>query len=78
MNTRLILSSREQPQLDGWGNPLMYWSDGESYRFVSPGKGGGKDRAWLGTVEAGPTGSFAADIVFVDGQFVAWPEGQQR
>jgi len=69
---------RELPGEDGWGHPLMYWSDGEHYRVTSPGKDGETSQDWSGEAEGGPTTEFIADIVFADGSFVVWPEGQQE
>jgi general secretion pathway protein G len=69
---------RTMPTVDGWGHPLLYWSDGESYRIVSPGEDGEVMRDWRGEVEPGGATHFAADIVFGDGQFLAWPEGMQQ
>ena len=69
---------RNLPVTDGWDNPILYRSDGESYRIVSPGKGGEIDRDWSGEIEWGATSDFTSDIVFGDGQFVVWPEGTQE
>jgi general secretion pathway protein G len=69
---------RALPGDDGWGHALMYWSDGETYRVTSPGKDGETSQDWSGEVEGGPTSEFNADIVFADGSFVVWPEGQQE
>jgi general secretion pathway protein G len=69
---------RELPRTDGWGHALLYWSDGRSYRIVSPGKDGETMRDWRGEIEPGATTHFAADIVFGDARFLAWPEGTQQ
>lgn len=71
---------RELPTVDGWGAPLMFWSDGESYRIVSPGKDGEFEREWLELAGGGggTSSAFASDIVFADGQFWQWPEGTQQ
>ena len=71
---------RSMPKVDGWGNPILYWSDGESYRIVSRGKDGAEDRDWS---EWNPdskqqTQSFNSDIVFANGEFTAYPEGTQQ
>jgi len=68
---------RVLPRVDGWGNPLMYWSDGEAYRIVSAGRDGETERDWR-DAPGGPTYRFESDIVFGDGQFSSWPEGIQR
>lgn len=66
---------RTLPRVDGWDNPILYWSDGQSFRIVSHGKGGTADGDWTGEIESGPTFQIDADIVFADGAFVVWPEG---
>ena len=62
------------PTDDGWAQALQWQGTtaGIGYTIYSQGKGG------AGTV-AGPgaTTDFGAAIVFSDGQFYAWPEGQQ-
>ena len=64
---------------DGWGHTILVWSDGETYRIVSPGKDGEVERDWTGEIDdGGATSIFTADIVFGDGVFLAWPEGTQR
>ena len=63
---------------DGWGNPILYWSDGESYRIVSHGKDGVASQDWSGEFAGGPTTTFTSDIVFLDGAFAVWPEGTQE
>jgi len=70
---------RNLPEVDGWGNTILVWSDGQGYRIVSPGKDGELDRNWSGDLgDGGPTSRLTSDIVFVDGQFAAWPEGMQQ
>jgi general secretion pathway protein G len=59
--------------LDGWGEPVFYESDGTNYTVISFG---GNRASNLPYVD-GPTGNFDADIVFVDGNFLQWPEGVQ-
>lgn len=69
---------RTLPELDGWGHPLLFLSDGESYVIVSPGKDGIVDRDWSDGIDFGASTSFNADIVMANGQFIAWPEGPQE
>ena len=70
---------RALPRLDGWGQPIMFWSDGKHYLLVSPGKDQELERDWAEDSDAGvATTSFASDIVFADGSFVQWPEGKQQ
>ena len=64
------------PANDGWNHPFTYAGQalGVGYTVKSLGKDG--------VVEAGPagaqTGDFDCDIIFIDGQFVQWPEGMQQ
>jgi len=59
--------------LDGWGEPVFYESDGKSYTVISFGGNKASNLPYVG----GPTSSFDADIVFVDGNFLQWPDGVQ-
>lgn len=62
------------PLVDGWNQPLQWQGAtlGTGYTIYSKGKGG------AGTIGvAGMTTDFGAAIVFSNGQFYAWPEGQQ-
>jgi type II secretory pathway pseudopilin PulG len=56
------------PRLDGWDNPLLYWSDGVSYRIVSTGGDGQLDRDWSQPVAPDREGDVAGDIVLIDGR----------
>jgi len=69
---------RALPLKDGWGHEFHVRSDGESYVLVSAGKDGELDRDWTELSDSGATTQFNSDIVFSDGQFVAWPEGTQQ
>ena len=69
---------RALPLADAWGNPFLYWSDGAHYRVVSNGWDGVADRPYDAVVAGTRTDTFASDIVFGDGQFLQWPEGEQR
>lgn len=69
---------RRTPLADGWGNTLVYWSDGERYRIASPGMDGTPDRPYAEVVAGTTSGTFASDIVFGDGVFLKRPEGEQR
>ena len=68
------------PRIDAWSQPILYWSDGRSYRIVSLGADGRMDRDWNGVRQ--PTRTAAerteADIVFADGRFLVAPEGVQE
>ena len=63
------------PLTDGWENPILYWSDGRSYRILSMGRDGRIDRDWTRTVEPLASIGHDADIVFGDGGLLAWPLG---
>ena len=69
---------RELPRNDGWGGPILFWSDGHSYRVVSSGKDGEMDQDWSQPFDARETADLLQDLVFGDGQFLAWPEGMAR
>jgi general secretion pathway protein G len=63
------------PQNDGWGSTFQYQVDatGSQYTVISYAKNGSSD-GYTG----GQTGTFNADIYFVNGQFTQWPEGAQQ
>ena len=65
---------RTAPLLDGWNNTMQYESDtlGSAYTVLSTAKDGTQ-----GTNGGGPTNDFDCDIVFQNGGFFQWPEGQQ-
>jgi len=65
------------PAADGWQNGLVYTPDatpGQGYTIRSTGK----DSVAEGSPSGGATKSFDCDIVFMNGQFMQWPEGTQR
>jgi general secretion pathway protein G len=68
---------KKAPDDDGWGYPMQYDSDGDLYTVRSYGKDGTSD-AIINSGEGGKTTDFDEDIVFVNGSFVQWPEGQQQ
>lgn len=61
------------PRTDAWGNAILYWSDGASYRLISLGRDGQMDQEWSEIVEARPGDSPDSDILFADGRFVVLP-----
>jgi len=63
------------PRTDGWENPILYWSDGGSYRVLSMGRDGQIDRDWTRQVDPVASAGHDADIVFGDGRLLAWPSG---
>ena len=66
------------PMKDGWDSYFLYTTDANfnDYIIVSAGKDGVVS-VTAGTIE-GPTTDFNSDIVFVDGQFMQFPDGIQR
>jgi general secretion pathway protein G len=67
---------RNLPQRDGWGNAMVFTqSSGTGYTVGSGGKDGGSLTV-VGT--GGATTSFNDAIIFVNGQFAQWPDGQQQ
>jgi len=67
---------KEMPKTDGWKFDLHYTpgaTAGQGYTVESYGKNGTNDGD-----TGGPTTTFNADIVFVNGQFTQWPEGTQQ
>ena len=65
---------KKMPALDGWRNAFQADCVSDTgYTLESFAKGGADN-----TDVSGQTDEFTDDIVFVDGQFVSWPEGQQR
>jgi hypothetical protein len=68
------------PLVDGWGNPYYFTTTAErtTYYVISVGKDGKLDKP-LDEVTTGTTiDRFDGDIVFKDGAFIQWPEGEQR
>lgn len=69
---------KTMPTRDGWNNTLV-WTDGavvnQGYTVGSGGKNGGALTV-VGT--GGGTALFNDAIIFSDGQFVQYPEGQQQ
>jgi len=67
---------KTMPLKDGWNNPLIYTpATGTGYTVGSGGKDGG---ALTVVGVGGATTNFDDAIIFIDGQFVQWPDGQQR
>ncbi len=71
---------KELPTTDAWGNPYLFWSDGTSYMIVSLGSDGVADVPYgdasppRSVIKGGPARGSESDIVFVDGEFIQWPE----
>ena len=65
---------KKMPQKDGWRNDFSVDSVADTGYTVESFAKGGADNTDIN----GQTQNFSDDIVFVDGQFVSWPEGQQR
>lgn len=69
---------KQVPLSDGWNSWFLgkVDSSGSLYSLGSAGRDG-SFTATAGTL-LGPTTDFNADIVYVNGSFVQWPEGVQR
>ena len=67
---------RTMPMKDGWNSYFHYGVNTTNldYALASTGKDGAIDT----TVILGPTTDFNNDIIFADGQFIAYPEGTQK
>lgn len=61
------------PVQDAWQNPILYWSNGGSYRIISTGKDGQMDRDWSGEIKPGGAGDKQGDIVYGDGRLLVLP-----
>jgi len=73
LGSDLEIYIRSFNDLDGWGEPVFYDSDGSHYTVISFGWNGSSNLPYVN----GPTSTFDADIVFADGNFLQWPEGPQ-
>ena len=65
---------KQLPKGDGWGRPMDWTYSADEYTVRSFGKDG-KTAASLVT---GPTTAFNADLMYSNGQFIAFPEGTQN
>lgn len=73
---------KTMPAADGWKNPYLYGATGDNYMIVSAGKTATPAIATMPTspcpaTTCGARTSFADDIIFTNGVFVAYPEGTQ-
>jgi type II secretion system protein G len=68
---------RVTPLADGWNSWFFYGSDdnGQAYFLASAGRDGTPE---INAESDGPTTDFNSDIIYVNGQFVQYPEGVQR
>ncbi len=66
---------RKAPQNDGWNRNFVVSAATTGYTLGSGGKDGGALTVVAG---GGATQDFDDAIIFIDGQFVQWPEGQQQ
>jgi type II secretion system protein G len=62
------------PQQDGWRHDFIVDSTTLGYTIGSGGKDGGAITGFV----PGASGNFNDPIVFMGGQFAAWPEGVQQ
>jgi hypothetical protein len=61
------------PRVDAWDNPILYWSDGDSYRIISTGHDGAMDQDWS-VIDTAPTARHdGGDIVYGDGRLLTVP-----
>ncbi len=67
---------RVMPMKDGWNSYFHYGTNTSFLDYVLASTG--KDGAIDATPILGPTTNFTNDIIFADGQFIAFPEGTQQ
>jgi general secretion pathway protein G len=67
---------KNMPLVDGWSGDMVF--AGQALGVGYTVKSLGKDNALEGSPAGGSTNDFDCDIVFIDGQFVQWPEGMQQ
>jgi general secretion pathway protein G len=65
------------PTEDAWQNGMRYSSDGKIYTAGSLSRDGRLGGSLVVSGFGGATTQFDCDIVFVNGQFLQWPEGAQ-
>ena len=69
------------PLTDGWNHNFYLNTDatGQGYTIASGGKNGNTTPVWVtaGGQTGGKTTNFDDDIIFINGQFIQWPEGLQ-
>ena len=63
------------PRTDAWHNPILYWSDGGSYRILSRGQDGVMDRDWTDNLQELAAMGLDGDIVVGDGRLLSYPPG---
>jgi hypothetical protein len=63
----------ELPRTDAWDNPILYWSDGVSYRILSTGVDGRMDRDWMDVTEPTLSADELGDILVTDGRILVLP-----
>lgn len=65
------------PQADGWNSWFLYNVDSNGVAYViASGAKDGVPTTVVGT--GGPTTDFNSDIIYINGQFVNYPDGVQR
>ncbi len=67
---------RTMPMKDGWNSYFHYGTNSVKLDYVLASTG--KDGTIDASPELGPTTMFNLDIIFADGQFIAYPEGTQQ
>lgn len=68
--------------VDGWGNPIAYFTLGEqtttgsaSYYLIAPGKDGIFEHSRIDDYAEGPIYKFNQDVIFRAGKFYTYPSG---
>ena len=59
------------PRNDAWQNPILYWSDGGTYRILSRGRDGLIDLDWTAGLDILADVGGAGDIVYGDGRLLS-------
>ena len=62
---------KDMPRLDGWGNSMELAASGNDYSIRSYGSDRRRDQ----TLIKGRHSDFARDLVYANGEFIAYPEG---
>jgi hypothetical protein len=61
------------PRVDAWDNPILYWSNGTTYRLLSTGTDGQMDQDWSGLTEPTTSEQQAGDIMLANGRILVLP-----
>ncbi len=72
-----MLTARQLPERDRWGNPFVLRSEPARYVVISFGECGKPDQPDPWGYKPGPTYDVQSDIVFLNGKLWRYPEGVQ-